>query len=356
MSRFHALSIVDIKRETRDAVSIQFAVPDALRSTFDFTPGQYLTLRTMIDDEDIRRSYSICSGREDGTLRIGVRKVAGGAMSAYLNDALRQGDTLDVMPPQGRFALQESASPRHVLGIAAGSGITPILSIMRTLLASEPDSRFTLIYGNQRSSSVMFAEDIEDLKNRHLGRLSVVHVLSREAQDITLLSGRITAEKLAELGAGVVDLSTIDAAYLCGPEGMISASRKALQDQGLAASAIHSELFTPAQPRKSKPKVDAAASAVAVAEITVTLDGRAQSFPLLASDTSLIEAAAREGLDLPYSCAGGMCCTCRCKIEQGEADLAVNYSLEPWEIEAGFTLACQARPKGKTLSLNFDAL
>jgi ring-1,2-phenylacetyl-CoA epoxidase subunit PaaE len=355
MSRFHSLTVHDIRRETRDSVSIQFAVSDASKDAFKFAPGQYLTLRTTIDGEDIRRSYSICSGRDDGTLRIGVRKVAGGAMSNYLNDTLRVSDKLDVMPPQGRFMLGPSAAPRHVLGIAAGSGITPILSIMRTLLAEEPQSRFTLIYGNQRSSTVMFAEEIEDLKNRHLGRLSVVHLLSREAQDIALLSGRITAEKLAALGAGVVDLNSVDAAFLCGPEGLINASRAALIAEGMEASSIHSELFTPSASRKVKP-MTSELTALPIADITVTLDGRAQSFALLGSDASLIEAAAREGIDLPFSCAGGMCCTCRCKIEAGSVELAVNYSLEPWEIEAGFTLACQARPKGKTLSLNFDAL
>jgi ring-1,2-phenylacetyl-CoA epoxidase subunit PaaE len=355
MSRFHSLTISDIRRETRDSVSIQFIVPDALREAFAFLPGQYLTLRTAIDGEDVRRSYSICSGRGDGTLRIGVRKVNGGAMSSYLNDTLRIGDKLDVMPPQGRFVLGSAAAPRDILGIAAGSGITPVLSIMRTLLAEEPDSRFTLIYGNQRSNTVMFAEEIEDLKNRHLGRLSVVHLLSREAQDIALLSGRITAEKLAALGAGVVDLASADAAFLCGPEGMINDSRAALIAEGMEAAAIHSELFTPSAPRKSRP-ITSDATAQPIADITVTLDGRAQSFALLGSDASLIEAAAREGIDLPFSCAGGMCCTCRCKIEDGSVELAVNYSLEPWEIEAGFTLACQARPKGKTLSLNFDSL
>lgn len=355
MSRFHSLTVSDIRRETRDSVSIQFAVPDALKDAFKFAPGQYLTLRTTIDGEDIRRSYSICSGRGDGTLRIGVRKVSGGAMSSHLNDVLRIGDTLEVMPPQGRFLLAPATAPRNVLGIAAGSGITPILSIMHTLLTEESDSRFTLIYGNQRSSTVMFAEEIEDLKNRHLGRLSVVHLLSREAQDIALLSGRITAEKLTALGAGVVDLNSVDAAFLCGPEGMINASRTALIAEGMEASAIHSELFTPSAPRKTKPLTTEAATQQ-IADITVTLDGRAQSFALLGSDASLIEAAAREGIDLPFSCAGGMCCTCRCKIEAGSVELAVNYSLEPWEIEAGFTLACQAKPKGKTLSLNFDAL
>jgi ring-1,2-phenylacetyl-CoA epoxidase subunit PaaE len=356
MTRFHALTVADIRRETRDSVSIRFAVPEALRPAFAFAAGQYLTLRATIGGEEIRRSYSICSGPDDGDLRIGVKKVRGGAFSCFANENLKPGDMLEVMPPEGRFTPSQATASRHILGVAAGSGITPILSIIRSVLAREPDSRVTLIYGNQTSGSVMFAEEIEDLKNRHLGRLSVVHLLSREAQDVALLQGRITGHKLHEL-AGVVDLSGVDEAFLCGPEAMIGEARAALAALGVAPNAIRSELFTASAPRKAfTPPASEAEAAEIVSRITVTLDGKRQAFDLLKGDESLIEAAHRVGLELPFSCKGGMCCTCRCKLESGEADMTQNYSLEDWEMQAGFILACQARPRTKELVLDFDQM
>jgi ring-1,2-phenylacetyl-CoA epoxidase subunit PaaE len=356
MTRFHALTIDDIRRETADSVSIRFAVPEALKAAFAFRPGQYLTLRTSLDGEDIRRSYSICSGLDDGELRIGVRKVAGGAFSTYANENLRPGDVLDVMPPEGRFTPSEAAGGRHILGIAAGSGITPVLSIARSILAREPASRVTLIYANRTSGSVMFAEEIEDLKNRHLGRFAVTHLLSREAQDIPLLHGRITAEKLRELAEGVVDFKGVDEAFLCGPEELVAEAREALASFGAAPARIRSELFTPSAPRKRFVAPPAAEAGRAIARITVTLDGRRHAFDLEAGDESLLVAAERAGLELPYSCKGGMCCTCRCRVISGAADMAVNYSLEAWETDAGFTLACQARPTTTELALDFDEL
>jgi ring-1,2-phenylacetyl-CoA epoxidase subunit PaaE len=357
MSRFHALTVADIRRETADSVSIRLAVPDALKAAFAFRPGQYLTLRATIDGEEIRRSYSICSGLDDGELRVGVRKVAGGAFSTFANQNLRPGDTLEVMPPEGRFTPSEtSTGGRHILGVAAGSGITPILSIARTILAREPTSRVTLIYANRTSSSVMFAEEIEDLKNQHLGRFVVTHLLSREAQDVPLLAGRVTSDKLRELAQGVVDFSGVDEAFLCGPVGMTAEAREALGGLGVAVERIRSELFTASAPRKTFAPPPARQAAVNVARITVTMDGRRHAFDLEAGDESLIAAAERAGLELPYSCKGGMCCTCRCRVEAGAADMALNYSLEDWEMKAGFILACQARPTTPELALDFDAL
>ncbi len=363
MSRFHSLAVREIRRETKDSVSLHFTVPDALKQQFVYAPGQYLTLRAMINGEDIRRSYSICSGLDDDALRVGIKKVDGGAFSTFANESISIGDHLEVMPPQGRFVSSMatlSDKPvigRHILGIAAGSGITPVLSIMRSVLAREPLSRVTLIYGNQTSASVMFAEEIEDLKNRHLGRLSVVHVLSREAQDVALLSGRIGADKLHALAAGIIDFSTVDEAFLCGPSAMVDAARTTLETLGVASARIRSELFQSSAPRQSFTPVSIRHEAEAVvSRITIGLDGKRHVLDFLESDDNLIDAAARIGLELPYSCKGGMCCTCRCKVEGGAATMAVNYSLEAWEIAAGFSLGCQLRPTTPELMLDFDQL
>ena len=356
MTRFHPLTVAEVRRETKDSVSIRLAVPDGLGDAFAFAPGQYLTLRTMIDGEEIRRSYSICSAPEDGELRVGVKRVEGGAFSVFANQDLKSGDVIEAMPPEGRFTPAAARERRHVLCIAAGSGITPILSIARSLLAREPDSRVTLVYGNRSSASVMFAETIEDLKNRHLGRFAVIHLLSREAQDIPLLPGRITGEKLKELAGGLSDVGSIDEAFLCGPEAMICEARAALAALGLAAERIRSELFKASEPRRNFVAKGLAGAEEAEARITVVLDGKRHAFDLLKGDESLIEAGQRNGVEIPYSCRGGMCCTCRCRVETGAADMAVNYSLEEWELKAGFILACQARPTTPELTLDFDAL
>ncbi len=357
MSRFHTLTVTDVRRETRDSVSIRLDVPEALQSAFIFLPGQYLTLRATLDGEDIRRSYSICSGPDDGELRIGIKKVQGGAFSTFANENLKVGDAIKVMPPQGRFIPKPASAGRHVLGIAAGSGITPVFSIIRSILFREPASRVTLIYGNQTSQSVMFAEEIEGLKNRHLGRFAVAHVLSREAQDVAVLAGRITAEKLEILAKGIVNLASVDEAFLCGPEGMVREAKAALLALGMVPERIMAELFTTSARRKRyfAPAVAKTATAF-VSRITVTLDGKRHAFDLLEGDESLIDAAERNGIELPYSCKGGMCCTCRCKVESGAAEMVLNYSLEDWEMKAGFILGCQARPTTLALALDFDQL
>ena len=289
-------------------------------------------------------------------IRIGVKKVEGGAFSTFANENLKPGDIVEVMPAEGRFTVPEGASVRHVLAIAAGSGITPILSIAKSLLARDAAARFTLIYGNRTSNSVMFAEEIEDLKNRCLQRFSVVHVLSREPQDVPLLNGRITAERIRALANSVVDLATVDHAFLCGPEGMIAEARSALQALGLPSERIRSELFTASTPRRRYQPTPTAEPGEVVAHVSVKLDGKRHTFDMLASDENIIDAAARAGIDLPYSCHGGMCCTCRCKLEQGEVEMAVNYSLEDWEMKAGFVLACQSRPMTAEISLDFDQM
>jgi ring-1,2-phenylacetyl-CoA epoxidase subunit PaaE len=358
---FHTLAVKNIDRLTKDSVAVSFAVPDNLKQEFAFKPGQYLTLRTTINGEDIRRSYSICSGQDDADLRVGIKKVSDGVFSSYVNENLKVGDTLQVMTPEGRFTPSQQPGKRHILGIAAGSGITPILSIIRSLLARESDTKVTLIFGNRTSNSVMFAEEIEDLKNRYLGRLSVVHILSKESQDVDLLSGRITADNIHQLSNGVIDFSNVTEAFLCGPEGMVIDVKSTLQQLGLLEEKIRFELFTPTKKQGAKKEQTNVGLSVATAEkilsnITVILDGKSHNFDLMESDESLIEAAARNGLELPYSCKGGMCCTCRCKVEKGEATMDLHYSLEPWEMQAGFVLGCQVRPITAELTLDFDHL
>lgn len=358
---FHKLRVADVREETPDAVSIAFEVPAGLQEEYRYEAGQYVTLRTFMDGEEVRRPYSICSGLDDGELRVAVKKVEGGRFSTFANDFLAVGSEIEVMPPSGRFTIPLAPDQaRTYLGIAAGSGITPIMALVRTLLQREPDSRFVLLYGNRSSKSIIFREQLENLKDRFVGRFSLYHVLSREAQDVELFSGRIDADKIGNFVTHLLPVSEIDHAFLCGPGSLIEEARATLEALGLPHEAIHAELFTPAD--DSKAAVAAAATPrtngatlteVAVAE--VTLDG-AQHRLGIAEGETVIDAAQRTGLDLPFSCRGGMCCTCRAKLVEGEVDMAVNYSLEDWELKDGFVLTCQSRPTTDRLVLDYDAI
>lgn len=349
MSRFHPLPIADLRRETEDAVSIAFAVPSELADDFTFIPGQYLTLRASIDGAEQRRSYSICAGLDDGELRVAIKRVPGGAFSTMANTMLRQGDIIEVMPPQGRFGVTPGVT-RTYLGIAAGSGITPILSILKSVLAREPQSRFVLLYGSRSTAGILFREQLEDLKDRHMGRLVVQHILSREQQDVAALNGRIDGDRLRLLLPGLIAPTAIDHAFLCGPDTMIDAATTALTGLGVPAARIHSERFTSATP----PRVMApAADAVAGQTATIISEGRATEVPVAAGET-VLEAALRAGLDLPWSCRGGMCSTCRARVTEGQAEMALNFSLEPWETEQGYVLTCQARPTSAHVTVDYD--
>ncbi len=357
VSRFHELKVADVERQTPDSVAIAFDVPDDLRDTFAFRPGQYLTLATTIDGEDIRRSYSICSAPGDRFLRVGVKKVADGRFSRFVNDLLSVGDTIRVMPPEGRFT--SLIGPRHdYLLIASGSGITPMLSIAATVLGHEPESTVTLLYGNRSTETIMFREELDDLKDRHMRRFSLIHVLSREKQDVDLLNGRIDGERVRLLAErGLIDPKGSDGVFLCGPGEMIDDVASALNAYGVDEDRIRFERFTPSgeAPRRSAPSTAARQAAEAGITVEVLLDGVRRNFPMGEEDATVLDAAHRAGIELPYSCAGGMCCTCRCRVVEGDSELAVNFSLEPWEIEAGFTLACQTRPTSDRLVLDFDA-
>jgi ring-1,2-phenylacetyl-CoA epoxidase subunit PaaE len=353
--RFHILPVREIRRETPDAVSIAFAVPAELVEAYRFEQGQYLTLRAEIDGEEIRRSYSICAGEDDGELRVAVKEVPGGAFSTFANRSLKPGALLDVMTPMGRFGATARANAGgHAVFLACGSGITPVLSIIRTRLARDPDQRLTLFYGNRNSNAILFREALEDLKDRYLGRLAVHHILSREAQDIDLLNGRMTPEKIGLLVKTLGGVEAIDDVYLCGPEDMTQAARAVLEGLGLRPERIHVELFSSgvAPPRAGIVRTPRNPADEGI-PLSLTHDGQSHQIHLHPGET-VLEAAERAGLDVPYSCRGGMCCTCRAKVTDGEASMDVNFSLEPWEVEAGYVLTCQCRPKGTRLSVDYD--
>ena len=352
--RFNELTLADVRPETTDAVALSFHIPDDLRDAYAFTPGQYLTLRADIDGEDVRRSYSICSPLGSNTLDVGVKRIEGGRFSSHALK-LSPGDRLQVMTPQGRFTAPVGGRHNYLL-LAAGSGITPMVSIARSVLEGEADSTVTLCYANRTTDSVMFRTEFDDLKDRFLTRFLLTHVMDEEAQDVELFNGRLDAEKLQTLATrGLIAPMHYDAIYICGPQPMIEAASAALKDMGVPEDRIRYELFTPsgAPPVASARAAERPKEGV---EIEVVLDGSRRSFHLAPDDTGVIDAAARAGLDLPYSCANGMCATCRCKLAEGEADMAQNFSLEPWEQEAGFILACQAQPKSDRIVLDFDAV
>lgn len=347
---FHDLTIREVRRETPDSVAISFDVPETLSQAFHWTPGQYLTLRAQVGGQDIRRSYSIAS-LPGKPLTVGVKHVPDGAFSSFAQ-SLTPGTRVQVMPPEGRFTCKDEA--RLVL-IAAGSGVTPMVSMAADALAR--GAEVTLIYGNRNTGTIMFRDALEGLKDRYLDRFTLIHILSREPQDVALLNGRITGDKITALAqAGAVDLQQADGIFLCGPGDMIDVVTATLEQRGIARDRIHFERFFTAGAVPRKPR-SAAADAAAAQGVTVevVLDGTRRRLSFGSEDDTVLDAAERQGLELPYSCRGGMCCTCRCKVAQGSAEMAINYSLEPWELEAGFTLACQARPTSDTLVLDFDA-
>lgn len=351
---FYPLRVREARRETRDAVVVTLDVPDEHRELFRFTQGQYLTFRTHTGGEELRRSYSICSAVQDDALRVAIKRVPDGAFSSWANEALRAGATIEVMPPTGTFHLPlDPTARRHYLGFAAGSGITPVIGTLKTILLAEPESSFTLVYGNKASSTIMFRDELDDLKNRFMGRLSVVHVLTREHQDVELFNGRITREKCDRLFERWVDVGSADAAFLCGPRSMVMAVSEALVAHGMDASRIKFELFgNPDQPERERPPREAAGEAGAV-QATVVLDGHTRQFAMDRAST-VLEAGLRAGIELPYSCRAGVCSTCRAQVTEGEVDMDANFSLEDYELARGYVLTCQSYPVTDTLVVNYD--
>lgn len=355
MSRFHPLKISRIEKETRDAVAITFAVPDALAHEFRHEPGQHLTLKADIGGKDVRRSYSICSAKDDGVLRVAVKRAPGGVFSTWANEQLKAGDTIEVMPPMGHFNVPlDPAARHHYVGFAAGSGITPLLSIVKSTLAAEPRSHFTLFYGNRASGTVMFREELASLKDRWMDRFNLVHVLSREAQDIELLHGRIDRARADALLDRWVPLGEVDAVFVCGPEGMMDAVTAALDARGFPASKVKVERFAASIPKHEHQPARLPPEGHAHTEVTVVIDGVRKSYTLDRTRENLLDAALANGIELPYSCKGGVCSTCRCKLVEGEVDMDVNFALEDYEVARGFVLACQSYPATDKVVVDFD--
>ena len=355
MSKFHPLTVSHVKQETRDTIVVTFAVPEELQAAFRFTQGQHLTLRAGINDEDVRRSYSICSAVQDQALRVAIKRVAGGAFSTWANDTLKTGAVLDVMPPMGHFNVPLAAeNKKHYLGFSAGSGITPMLSIIKTTLLTEPDSVFTLFYGNRASSSVIFKEELAELKDQYLTRFRLVYVMSREQQDIELFNGRITKEKCEQFFASWVVLADIDMAFICGPEQMMHDVSDVLQANGLAKERIKVELFAASAPRRAHvPNANPVAGSEAC-EVTLIIDGAHLSFMMDKDKESVLDAALRQGIDMRYSCKAGVCATCRCKVVEGKVDMDANHALEDYEVARGFALSCQSFPVSDRIVMDFD--
>ncbi len=360
--RFHDLTVSRITPEAAGSVAITLAVPAGLREAFAYQPGQFLTLRADIGGADVRRSYSISSPRSrlaQGELEVGIRPVEGGVFSNWAAQQLKVGDTLRVMPPDGRFTVQKQRAI-HRVGFAAGSGITPILSILATTLEEQPESKFTLVYGNRRMDSVMFNEALQDLKDRYPSRLTLIHILSRQAQEVPLLEGRIDAAKVRAIIDAFLPVGSMDEVFICGPEAMIEETEKTLLDAGVKADRIRTERFTsptlealPAEQKARAVLGHPATRASGEVQLTVVLDGKPYEMPMN-RDEKILDIALAMGLDLPYSCKGGVCCTCRCKVMDGSTEMDKNFTLEKPEVDQGFVLSCQARPTSARVVVSFD--
>jgi len=341
MPRFHELRVTGVEKTVRYAVVVSLQPVNG--ADFSFTQGQYLTFRRDFDGQEIRRSYSICAGQDDGLLQVGIKRVSGGAFSTWANTDLAVGDVLEAMPPMGSFFAKAPTDAPHYLAFAGGSGITPILSILRTGLADEPTARFTLVYANRNPNTIMFREELEDLKNDHLGRFSVIHILADDSQDIDLFRGRVDGDKCAALFRIWIDIATVDMAFICGPEPMMLAISEALDQHGLTKEQIRFELFASAQPGRLPQPVADATDMQAGIPGRMTLGGETRSLTI-PDQTSLLDAALANNLDAPFACKAGVCSTCKCKVLAGDVQMITNHALEDYEVEAGYVLSCQAYP------------
>jgi len=358
MSSFHPLTVSHVERETRDSVVLTFVVPPDLQAAFAFKQGQYVTLRASIESVDVRRAYSICSQSSDlgGSLRVGIKHVADGVMSSFVHAHIKVGNAIDVMPPEGKFgqlALTHGLV-NHSLGIAAGSGITPILSIIKTTLASHAQSSFTLIYGNRATPSVMFKEELALLKDSYPTRLNLIYIMSREPQDMDIFHGRIDRAKCDLLFDKWLDVSNFDAAFICGPESMMVEAKAALEAKGMDHSRIKTELFGAAKQTTMRKVKPALAGEFNQCEVTVVMDGSTRHFKAIKGSQALLDAGLQAGLDMRFSCKGGVCSTCRAKVTEGEVEMDVNYALEDYEVRRGFVLTCQSYCLTDKVTINFD--
>jgi len=353
---FHKLSVKEVRKETPDCVSIAFVIPDLLKKDFEFAQGQNITIKKNIDGEEIRRSYSICTAPFENELRVAVKKVDGGKFSFYANTDLKKGDELDILPPTGKFNTQlKKENNKQYVAFVAGSGITPVISIIKTTLQAEPQSSFTLIFGNRGRSSIIFFEELEALKNKYLNRFNFINILSRERTDAPINSGRIDQDKLTDLGK-LIHYKNTDEFFICGPEEMIFCVKDFLEQRGIDKKKVHFELFT--TPGQKKSTVDSSQKPTnnegPKSKITVKLDGRSFDFDLGFNNDSILDAALKQGADLPFACKGGVCCTCKAKLISGEVEMDVNWGLEQEEVDEGFILTCQSHPKTETVVVDFD--
>ena len=354
MTELYPLQLSDVRQETEDCRSLAFAIPQNLQEKFKFVQGQYLTLQTKINGEDVRRSYSICSSPLDQELRVAVKLLPGGKFSTFANEVLKVGDELLAMPPMGNFYTDlDPQQSKHYFCLAAGSGITPMMSIIKTTLETEPNSQVTLLYGNKNTRNIIFHEQLEGLKNKYLERFTIIYILSREKLDEDILFGRIDAQKFEAISQTLVDLNTVDECFLCGPESMILALKEGLANKGIPQKNIHFELFGTNQKGQKKPEIKKENQGKA-AKVEVRVDGRSFVFDLPFGQDNLLDASMKEGADLPFACKGGVCCTCKARLKKGEVEMMVNYALEPEEVADGLILSCQAYPKSEEIMLDFD--
>jgi ring-1,2-phenylacetyl-CoA epoxidase subunit PaaE len=358
MIHFHSLRVKKVEKETEDCVSITFDVPPELKDIFSFRQGQSLTVRKEIGGQEVRRTYSICSAPFDDKLRVAVKKVDGGVFSSWANEELKSGDHIDVMPPVGKFYTElEPTQKKNYVAFGAGSGITPLLSIIRTTLFTEPESKFTLVFGNRSKNSIIFKEELEALKDKFLDRFRIYHILSREKTETVLNSGRIDISKLELLFSKIIDPDTSDEFFLCGPEEMIFCIKDYLKKKGIPAHHIHFELFTIPGQKQSVAITETPPKEIEgpTSKVSVKLDGIQFDFELGYDGHSILDAALKQGADLPYACKGGVCTTCKARLTEGRVEMDVNWGLEPDEIEKGFILTCQSHPKTGRVVVDFDA-
>jgi ring-1,2-phenylacetyl-CoA epoxidase subunit PaaE len=352
---FHPLKIKEVKKETADCFSVLFEVPGELKKEFAFNQGQSLTMRTFLNGEEVRRTYSICSSPLDNEWRVAIKKIEGGLFSGFVSDELKQGDILEVMPPVGKFYSElDPADKKKYLAFAAGSGITPVISIIKTTLIKEPQSFFTLVYGNRSRNSIIFFEELEGLKNKFPSRFSLIHILSRERTDASVNSGRINLDKLTELNK-LIRYTGIDEFFICGPEEMIFTVKEFLEQKGVEQRKIHFELFTtPGQKLKSEVRTQKLENEGPKSKITVKLDGRSFDFELAFDGDVILDAALKQGADLPFACKGGVCCTCKARLLEGKVQMDVHWGLEQEEIDKGYILTCQSHPVTGRVVVDFD--
>lgn len=355
MATFHKLTVTDIRRTIRDAVELTLKPDAASTPSFAFTEGQYLTFRREFDGEELRRSYSICAAADEGVLQVGIKRVDGGAFSTWANSELAVGDIVEAMPPMGNFHASCEAGNPYYLAFAGGSGITPLLSIIKTGLRADSSSRFTLVYANRGVNSIMFRDELEDIKNSYMTRFNMIHVLEDESQDIDLFRGRIDGKKCGKLFESLININAVDMAYICGPEPMMLAIRDALEHHGLSKAQIRIELFASGQPGRARTRAKSINSGREEQGIpgTVTIGGQTREL-VVAPNTTLLEAALAHNIDAPYACKAGVCSTCKAKVLQGEVEMLSNNALEDYEVDAGFVLTCQCLVLSDSVVWDYD--